>query len=183
MSIEIEICGWCVYGVVCCGTLYAKHTIKKNLNKDKYYLNKDEYNKMCKNNYKFDCEDYKRIIKVIKIVFNRIIENSPLIKEVIKCEIIKNMGITNEQYYNIDEDLLEIKYKKILNKLKEEKFELFMERNKDILLIDIYNYLLRFDVYDGDISCELIIVNYIPMIYKNIYINHNKPILSPYKKY
>ena len=116
--------------------------------KIKYYLNKEDYDMY---------SDYYYNIRLIKDVFNNLIENSPLIKEVVKYEIIKNIGLT-EELNNIDLDLLKITEKKILIKLKETKFNLFMERNKDILLMDIYNYLLKFDVYDGDISCELIII-------------------------
>ena len=99
-----------------------------------------------------------RIIKNIHEIFNNLMRKSPLIKEIVKIKIMEKMNITEEEYNKIDVDLLEIKQNKMMLILIDEKFKLFIDRNQDIPLNDTYNYLKNIDYYEGDLSCELIIV-------------------------
>ncbi len=117
----------------------------------------------------------EKILNDIKNLFINICMNSPLIKEIIKIEFMEKTNITEKEYNILNNDIINIHNSKKYN-LKGygiiyEKFELFMDRNKDISLNDIYKYLKKINIYNGDISCELIIVEPI------------KPKITPYFKY
>ncbi len=134
------------------------------------------------NNFKNKHEIQIKILK-IQNMFNNLMRKSPLIKEIVKIKIMENLNIITEEEYNkIDIDLLEIKQNKMMRIIIDEKFKTFILINENVLLNDTYNYLKNIDYYEGDLSCELIIIEpdepvkskepVKPKIYKNPYFKY-----------
>ena len=74
----------------------------------------------------------------IKRIFYK---NNKIKDEKIKNKLMEKMNITEEEYNKIDEDLLEIKLRKVKNELIEKKLKLFMEANKNIPIYELYEEL------------------------------------------
>lgn len=86
-------------------------------------------------------------IHCIKLLFSKLIKTSPVIRKIAKNILSKDI------YYYTEKEL-----KDYLDKLANNKFNIFMINNKDIPLYDIYNYLDKLLIYNGDISNELITI-------------------------
>lgn len=94
-----------------------------NIEKSKYKITHNDIinNPNIQNKYIYDINNYYRNIK---LYFNKI-----------------KINIDKEKYKDIDKDLLEIKLFKLKLKKTEEKYQIFLEKNKDIPLYKLNFYI------------------------------------------